>query len=302
MSCERVDGELLITFADVSAEQFIDPFADWTIERCRPPVWRERICAAGQERLAFDARRPSGLIFHIARCGSTLATQMMAECPGLTAYSEPNVLNDLLYPHPGGMPPSNSEIRALIALLGAHAGRPFVIKCRSWHSLFMTRIVQAMNGIPWAFLHRDPVEVAVSVLRKPPTWLRSRTLNHNPFQPFTNASTQISDDEYVARMLGAFFTNTPSLGDHGALIAYETLPSSAISLASTFGIRVTAADRDAMLTRARFYSKRGISIFDPFASDVEEKWKSASPELVAAIGRFARPQLEALINTASVAA
>jgi hypothetical protein len=302
MACKREYGDLVITFADLPAEQFVDPFSEWTIERCRPHVWHERLRLAEQEKLAFTSRRPSGLIFHVARCGSTLVTQMIAECTGVTAYSEPTALNDLLYPQPDGTMPSSIEINALIALLGAHAGRPFVIKCRSWHSLFMMQIVQATYGVPWTFLHRDLVEVAVSVLLKPPTWLRSRALDPNPFQPFSNASAMISDNEYIARMLGSFIASVPLLGGHGTIIAYDTLPKSAIGLAKTFGLPLTSRDRSAMLSRAHFYSKSEDVMAAPFTSDVKAKWNLASPELVAAIREFAVPKLDTLMCATRAAA
>jgi hypothetical protein len=213
------------------------------------------------------------------------------------------VLNDLLYPHLGAPMPSAIEIGALTALLGSHAGRAYVIKCRSWHSLYAAEIVQSLRGVPWTFLYRDPVEVAVSVLRKPPTWLRSRGLDQNPFHRFLDAPDSICDEEYVARMLGAFFASIPTCnGYNGGAISYDSLPAAAIALAANFGLPVNGETRKAMLDRAKYYSKGRSAVDELFLCDDEEKQRSASPALIAAIDAFTQPQLGRLLGAARVAA
>lgn len=86
-----------ITFVRISPGHFQDPFCHETILRCNDNLWVTKSFSWPQiAEVSPSMMEPSGLIFHIARCGSTLVSQLLKALPSLVVYSEPPVLNDVL--------------------------------------------------------------------------------------------------------------------------------------------------------------------------------------------------------------
>src|SRR4051812_44629666 len=76
------DGRAMVDWAHVGGERFVDPFFEQTITRClRHPadVMFRHQTPVETLRDLYEQRRgvePSGFIFHMSRCGSTLLAQM----------------------------------------------------------------------------------------------------------------------------------------------------------------------------------------------------------------------------------
>ncbi len=119
-----------------------------------------------------SASRAVGLLFHLSRCGSTLAARLLATAEDVTVLVEPELLNTILLdPALAG-----HERRALLVLVLEAAamldGRPRgLLKLTSWNALFLPELRAALPAGPAAFLFRDPVEVLASLERRPPPWL-----------------------------------------------------------------------------------------------------------------------------------
>jgi hypothetical protein len=119
---------------------------------------------ADDEKLRF--------IFHMSRCGSTLATQLLAQVAEGHVISEAHIINRILSP----LTPLPRGLRSdlLRASIGALQGcRPSTaawtcIKFRSWNCLFARQILDICPRAPWVFSHRDGLEVMASVLASPP--------------------------------------------------------------------------------------------------------------------------------------
>jgi hypothetical protein len=115
---------------------------------------------------------PAGIVFHVARCGSTLVSQLLKQHVGLVVYAEPLPVNEILLP-PAKWP--RAEIVAALRSLGAaferHARKPWVLKLTSWNTLFCDLVAEAFPSSPWVLCLRDPLEIAVSLLRQPAGWI-----------------------------------------------------------------------------------------------------------------------------------
>ncbi|MEZ0244764.1 MAG: sulfotransferase, partial [Sphingomonas sp.] len=195
------------------------------------------------------AVQPSGFIFHMSRCGSTLVSQMLAALPGTISLSEPDPL-DMIVQLPllargvdGGL--HVEALRAMVAALGRDrsgtTGRYF-IKLDSWHTLALALFRQAFPDVPWIFLYREPVEVLVSQERMRGTQTAPGVLPPQIFG-FTEEEMSLPDVDYVARVLArtcAAVADQWHLGG-GLAVDYRDLPEAMFTrILPHFGIEPTA--------------------------------------------------------------
>eukprot|EP00038_Savillea_parva_P012368 m.204156 g.204156 ORF g.204156 m.204156 type:complete len:615 (-) comp22427_c0_seq1:85-1929(-) len=151
--------------------------------------------------------RPTALVFHCSRCGSTLVSNALRAWasadgqPG-AVVSEPGALNDLLIRRltrwtPGEVAATvaDAAMTTVLDALGTdwvgetRLATPYIIKLSSWNILGADVILNTCrqqtsgamrhdvaNGgraeCPWVFVYRDPVEVAASELLHEGGWLR----------------------------------------------------------------------------------------------------------------------------------
>jgi hypothetical protein len=234
---------------------------------------------------------PSGFIFHMSRCGSTLASQMLAAIPGTISLSEPEPL-DMLVQLPllvQGVPPELhiEAIRATIAALGrdrsGDATRYF-IKLDSWHTLALAAFRQAFPDVPWIFLYRDPVEVLVSQERMRGTQTAPGVLPPQLFG-FSEAEMSLPDVDYIARVLARTCAAVVDQWDLGGGLAvdYRELPEAMFTrVLPHFGIELTPGERAAMEAASGRDAKAPRT---SFKSDSAKKQDEASPAARAAAER-----------------
>ena len=127
------------------------------------------------EHLLSPTRQPdvpavTGLIFHLARCGSTLLARLLAEDPNTLVLNEPDVLNTLLL---AGMAsdfvdpvPFADAVHQIAAHSAPHAKR-VVIKTTSWNSVQCDLLRASFPAAQALFLTRDPADVLASLLSQP---------------------------------------------------------------------------------------------------------------------------------------
>ena len=130
--------------------------------------------------------RPSGIIFHVSRCGSTFLANTLKTGDAVLVLSEARPICSLLHaraltrsPFP---PEGRAEGRKLLlesvtTLYGHSMGRnnPKVIfKCHSATMMFLPWIRQIWPEVPFVVMIRNPVEVIQSNLAKQARWLRCR--------------------------------------------------------------------------------------------------------------------------------
>ena len=290
---------LHVALADIAPGELRDPFLQETVQRLQPAltlaqVPKDELGRAPAPTPAFTA--PAGLIFHVARCGSTLASQLLKLDDGPVVYSEPLAINELLVPPQAG---SRADLVAALRTLGgffaAHAQRPYVLKLTSWNTLFADIVAEAFPQVPWALCVRDPLVVCVSLQQRRPGWLRDD--NAALFAGFVD-STERDAERRVARVYAAFCEAAGRLDPaRGLLLPYEALPGAVWgNLAPHFGLRLADASKLHMAAAAQCYSKSPVGQVTAFVPDDEQKRNAASPELRRAVDELARPAYRRLID------
>ncbi|MBB4100287.1 sulfotransferase family protein [Sphingomonas kyeonggiensis] len=240
-----------------------------------------------------DREAPTGFIFHMSRCGSTLVSQMLGAVPGHVSISEAPALDALLQCR---FTDQEAHVDALRGLVHAHrrgAERLFV-KLDSWHTRALPLLRRAFPRTPWIFLYRDPVEVIVSHLRQrgvqtvpgmvPLAWFDLLPEDAN-----------LPDRVFIARVLERICSAVIENGrENGLLVDYAELPEAFFErILPHFGIAPDAAAGAAMTAAAGNHSKTpGIR----FHADAQTKQRAADAELRAIVERYLAPvfaQLEA---------
>ena len=236
------------------------------------------------------AQEPSGFIFHMSRCGSTLVSQMLAALPDTISLSEPEPL-DMIVQLPlvaqGVTPELHIEaLRAMIAALGRdRTGTDrYFIKLDSWHTLALPLFRQAFPDVPWIFLYREPVEVLVSQERMRGTQTAPGVLPPQIFG-FTDAEMSLPDVDYIARVLARTceaVVNQWQLGG-GLAVDYRDLPEAMFTrILPHFGIGPTPEER-ALLEAASGRDAKAPTT--EFKDDSSKKRDEASPATRAAADR-----------------
>jgi hypothetical protein len=234
---------------------------------------------------------PSAFIFHASRCGSTLISQMLAQLENHCVISEPPPLDALLR---SGLPVA--ERRAAIqGLLSAYGQRRLgveqrlVIKLDAWNIAELPLLRESYPETPWLFLYRDPLEMAVSHLRRPgmhmvPGMIGASGLDDGlPFE---------GTEDYIARRLGRLleFGLAQCRAFGGMVVNYSELPGAmAGRLAEFFGL--DDLQREQVFAAVGRHAKQPSEVF---VGDSDDKRREASALLRERIECWARAPYEAL--------
>jgi hypothetical protein len=283
-------GQPQVEWAYLEQGRFTHPFFDDTVEAAlRRPfslLFRRQttLDALADLQVRTPGLPPTGFIFHMSRCGSTLAAQVLAGLPQNIVISEAGPIDAVLRAN-WRDPQITDEQRIawLRGLLGVYA-RPhhgeqhFFVKFDSWHTLELPLIRRAFPHVPWVFLYRDPVQVLVSHSRQrgaqmvhgllPPAWLGLDWVSLGNRSP----------DEYTARVLARICQAAVDHRDEQALfLNYRRLPVSLwTELATHFGVVYTPAEINCMQEKAGFDAKNPGQTF---VNDQATKTQSATPTM-----------------------
>jgi hypothetical protein len=287
---------LYLALRQIGRDELQDAFMQETIARV--PA-QERIVHVAREggRLA-PATAPAGIVFHVARCGSTLISQSLKRLDGLVVYAEPQPVNEILAP-PHLWPRAElvAALRALGAAFARHARGRYVLKLSSWNTLYCDIVAEAFPDTPWVLSFRDPIEVGVSLVASPPGWFQGTAEAARGLAARIDPDhASQSREEFVARVYGAFCAAAAGLdASRGRLVAYESLPAAVWDIvAPHFSLMVDASQQERIAEGARRHAKAAIATVTEFKSDIASKQSAASAELRRAIDSLARPQLERL--------
>jgi hypothetical protein len=240
---------------------------------------------------------PSGFIFHLSRCGSTLVSRLLASSPRILSLAEPDALNGLLVSpaETGGVAEAFRELVLALGRRRRGSEEAYVVKLSSFMILCLPLIRRAFPDTPWLFLHRDPGEVLVSVLDRPTGYLMIKArpelaARWLPLPPAAIAA--MSDEEYVARFLGRMCeaalaaAERPDAGPH-LLLDYRQLPAAVwTDVARLFGIALTPGEESQMAALAAADAK-DASGRRPFHGDSADKARRITPRMREALERWA---------------
>ncbi len=205
-------------------------------------------------------------IFHMSRCGSTLATQMLATSERFFVISELPIITALLDPVLI-LPKAHTRWELLEAVINTiERYKPkntefTFIKFRSWNTLFIRSIITLYPDVQWAFIHRNGVEVLESVLRDPPGWLRAKEMEAVFFASILGLDEkklfEINDDEYAIRLLGMFCRNAyENRSDRSLFIDYERISNDFIeTIDNKWNLLLSPKEKKTMFDKTKIYSK-----------------------------------------------
>jgi hypothetical protein len=288
---------LYFALRDIRPAELQDPFMQETIARV--PA-RESVVQIARKDVGKGAAgtSPAGIVFHVARCGSTLVSQLLKQHVGLVVYAEPMPVNEILLPpHKWPRTETVAALRSLGAAFARHARKPYVLKLTSWNTLFCDVVAEAFPDSPWVLCLRDPVEVGVSLLRQPAGWVWDGAMPVAPFAKHIDPEGQaLSREEYVARLFAALCTAACRLDPaRGRLVDYSTLPAAVWETVTPyFSQPMDRAVQARMLAAAAMNAKAAIGRPEKFSGDAGAKQAGASEALRSAIDEYARPALERL--------
>lgn len=234
---------------------------------------------------------PSAFILHASRCGSTLISQMLARLPDHIVISEPPALDALLRSDL----PAAERRAAIVGLLSAYGQRRrgveqrLVVKLDAWNIGEWPLLQACFPDTPWLFLYRDPLEIAVSHLRRPgmhmvPGMLGDCVLDDG--LPFAGR------EDFIARRLGRLFEAgyIHCRDGSGLVVNYSELPEAMAGRLAGF-FRLNAEQCQRMLAATSQHAKQPSQ---RFFADGEDKRREASSQLQAQVQRCAAAPYAAL--------
>ena len=217
---------------------------------------------------ALPVLPPSGFIFHMSRCGSTLASRMIAADPAHLVLSEPAPFDTLLQLDWMATVPEDLHIALLRAMLGVLGQRSagatkLFVKLDSWHTRRLPLLARAFPDVPWVFLYREPLEVLASQMEE----RGMQTLPH--YLPpgaygLSRDDALLADDEYCARVLSRTCAAVLDQGGPGLLVHYRELPEAAWSrILPHFGVTPSAGQIATMRAATIGDAKAPAAPFSP---------------------------------------
>lgn len=234
---------------------------------------------------ALPALEPSGLIFHMSRCGSTLTAQMLAASPAHVVVSEAPPISAITQRDDLDDDAKAALLRAMAAALGqARNGETrLFLKLDCWHSRDLPLFRRAFPDTPWVFLYREPVEVMVSQMRRRGVQMAPSLVPPSTFG--IDLPNGVPDEDYCARVLAAVCEGAARHhpADGGRLVNYRQLPEALFTeILPHFGVAASEAELQAMRAAAVRDAKAPGQAFAP---DVHDKQQAATPALRAICAR-----------------
>jgi hypothetical protein len=298
----------LVDWCYLGKRRFREPFFETTIEACL----RHPFNLLFRHQLPLDSLvewqkirpglKPSGFIFHMSRCGSTLIAQMLAALPQNIVISEAAPMDDVLRVkrHDVAEPQQVASLSGLLSALGRPRNgdeKQFFVKFDTWHIFNLPLIRRAFPDVPWIFLYRDPAEVIVSQLRERAVHLLPGVVDLGlPGLDFASTA-HLPPEEHIARALACICTAglEQLRSGGGRAVNYTELPEAVCtSLRDYFRLDCTAADLDQMRNVTQFDAKNP-SLF--FSKNPANKSKEVPPLVREMSARWIEPvyaELEAL--------
>jgi hypothetical protein len=291
-------AELYVHWAYFGERPLRDPFFEGDVRACLYTPFNRlfrHVTPIGTLAAWLKTRphlEPSGFIFHMSRCGSTLVSQMLAALPSNIVVSEASPIDTVV--QAGRWRPDLSEDRqagwlnSIIGALGQKRSgteQRYFVKLDCWHTLALPLFRRVFPAVPWVFLYRDPVEVLVSQLRIPGTQMIPGGIGPNLYGLERSYGPGTAEDYYaqiLAKVVEPIVQHYS--GGGGLLVNYRELPDALFTtILPHFGVECGEGDRAAMTQAARYDAKAPSFEFEP---DSGAKQQAATPIARAAADRW----------------
>jgi hypothetical protein len=170
----EVHGEPVCHWLYVEDKRFTQPFFSDTIQACRSlpdnTGFRDHIASLSllpEWSMDLDTTGPDLFIFHISRCGSTLASQLLSLDPENIVFSEAPLLDEILrlpFHHllKERFADTDQYFKAALKFYGRKTKgneKRLIIKTDSWHLMFYPQLRRLYPQTPFIIIIRAPDEV-----------------------------------------------------------------------------------------------------------------------------------------------
>jgi hypothetical protein len=248
-----------------------------------------------------NAPTPSGFIFHMSRCGSTLITQLLRSLPQNIALSEPSVVDSVLrvrQRYPAIPVEQQGEWLRLVVAAAGYPRRPaersLFVKFDCWNVSQLPLLRRVFPQVPFVFVYRQPVEVMVSQTTRPGAQMMPHFVQAESYGIPLDDAIQLTRVQYCARVLASVCRSALEYHqkDPMLLINYQQFPDVIWNeLARYWGLNFNASELEILRANAGTDAKHPeIS----FHGDSEQKRQAASPELIEETERLIRPVYDEL--------
>lgn len=237
------------------------------------------------DRILADPIEPSGFLFHISRCGSTLTGKALARSPRHVVINQGAPLQRGFWAaitrdwtqeataSPENLKAFRNLVLALTRRRFAQEERAF-IKFISWNALYMDFALAAFPQVPALFLYREPVEVIASVLRETSAvvWAKGRRQAGFLSGLEWQATGALGEVEYLAHCFANYLRHAARMEGRVGLLNYVDIRPENFEaiLARGLDFRPGADELALMLEQFNFHSKDD-SDKQQFTSDSAQK-------------------------------
>ncbi len=259
-------GEICIDWAFFGARALAEPFYEDSIREAlgyplnRLVRHRTRLIDLPKVVAAQTVLAPSGFIFHMSRCGSTLVSQMLAADPHNIVVSEAAPIDAAVRLNAGNAGDLHAALlTAMVCALGQRRTPEqarYFVKLDSWHTLALPLFRRAFPGVPWVFLYREPGAVLASQLIQ--RGIQTVAEYMPPALFGLSADDALDSNAYCARVLSRTCEAVvePLAQGGGLLVNYRDLPDALwTQILPHFGLTAGAGERERMAQAAQFDAK-----------------------------------------------
>lgn len=260
------------------------------------------------DRILADPISPSGLIFHVSRCGSTLTAKALARSPRHVVLNQPGPLQRGFWatitrdwtqeaaPSPGNLKAFRNLVLAMARRRRPDQRYSFV-KFISWNTLYLDFISKAFPEVPAVFLYRNAVEVIASVLRETTAILWAKGRRQAGFLTGLDWRETVDMDtvKYLAICFAEYFRVALNAGGRVSHVNYTRISPETFPVILRKGLRFEPGDGEFELMVEQFrYHSKDDSDKVAFTSDSADKRASISDADKALIDRECRALMEKL--------
>ncbi len=244
------------------------------------------------DRILADPISPSGFIYHVSRCGSTLTAKALARSPRHVVINQGGPLQRGFWAtitkdwaQDAEPTPENLKAFRNLVLAMTRRRRPdqlySFVKFISWNTLYLDFVARAFPGVPALFLYRDAVEVIASVLRETTAilWAKGRPqagfLTGLPWRE----TIDMDEKKYLAICFAEYFRKALAAGGTVKHVNYTAISPESFPVMLREGLHFEPGEDEfaLMVEQFRFHSKDDgdKAVFVPDSAD---KQRSISAE------------------------
>jgi hypothetical protein len=249
-------------------KEFIEPFFDETISICRQTNVRSYRSASSIEVLpewskGIEQVPPSAFIFHVSRCGSTLASQLLAQDSTNIVLSEVPFFDSILR---AGASIPVEVLKNAIAFYSPvkNYRKRLFIKTDSWHIFFYKQLRELYPQTPFILLYRRPDEVMRSQQKRRGMHAIPGLIEPGLFG-FENDVTLMNQDVYLGEVLDKYFQAFLQVIENDSLATLINYNEGPVAMVETI-VRITDTpigddEMEKIKSRAMYHAKYPEQVF-----------------------------------------